>query len=314
MSLTINGTAAQIKEMLEYYDGYLIYGENSHTIARAKLENITVTFYTTNTILFQGKSEIGEYNIWAKKFNLPIQEEVTSDYEIYQHMSAIGCDEVGTGDYFGPVVVCSCFVREDQIDQLKHLGVKDSKLLMDDVIIDLALKLRNIVQYSILVLPPEKFNSLHRPEDNNLNFIKACLHNNAINSLMRKLSPTTPDCILIDEFTTKDKYFHYLRKLPNVEKNVVLIPKGERVHVSIAAASILARAAFLKEMTLLSKEVKVELLKGASRAVDKQAVGLIKSYGLSILNKIAKKKFVNTERVIEYCKENNIKIIENKEL
>ena len=67
-------------------------------------------------------------------------------------------------------------------------------------------------------------------------------------------------------------------------------------------------------MNELSKLVKVELLKGASRAVDKQAVGLIKSYGLTILNKIAKKKFVNTERVLEYCKENNIKVIETKEL
>ena len=135
-----------------------------------------------------------------------------------------------------------------------------------------------------------------------------------VSSLKNKLLPVKPDIVLIDEFTTKDKYFHYLRKLSNVEENIVLIPKGERVHISIAAASILARAAFLKEMNELSKLVKVELLKGASRAVDKQAVGLIKSYGLSILNKLAKKKFINTERVLEYCKENNIKVIENKEL
>ena len=206
MSHTINGTAAQIKEMLEYYDGYLIKGENAHTIARAKLENVSVTFYTTNTILFQGKSEDGEYNIWAKKFNLPIESEVESNYASYQTASAIGCDEVGTGDYFGPVVVCSCFVRADQIEQLKHLGVKDSKLLMDDVIIDLALKLKNIVQYSILVLPPERFNALHKPEENNLNFIKACLHNNAILSLKNKLQNTKPDVILIDEFTPVEKY------------------------------------------------------------------------------------------------------------
>ncbi len=310
MSHTINGTDAQIREMLEYYDGYLIKGENAHTIARAKLENVVVTFYTTNTILFQGKSEDGEYNIWAKRFNLPIEAEVESHYLPYQTMSAIGCDEVGTGDYFGPVVVCSCYVRSDQIEQLKRLGVKDSKLLMDDVIIDIALKLKNLVQYSILVLPPERFNALHRPEDNNLNFIKACLHNNAINSLKKKMAPEVPEIILIDEFTPREKYYHYLRKLSNVEQNVVLIPKGERVHVAIAAASILARAAFLKEMHELSKEIKIDLLKGAGVAVDRQAVGIIKSYGLSILDKIAKKKFSNTERIINYCQENNIKIKE----
>lgn len=307
MSHTINATAAQIKEMLEYYDGYLIKGENAHTIARAKMENVTVTFYTTNTVLFQGKVEDGEYNIWARKFSLPIETEVKSNYEKYQTMSAIGCDEVGTGDYFGPIVVCSCFVRADQIDQLKRLGVKDSKLLMDDVIIDLALKIKNLVTCSILVLAPEKFNSIHKVEDNNMNFIKAFLHNNAINSTIKKLEKR-PDAILIDEFTTKDKYFHYLRKVKEVEKDVVLIPKGERVHVSIAAASILARAAFLKEIKELSKEVKVELLKGASSSVDRQAIGLVKSYGISILDKIAKKKFVNTQRVLDFFETNNLKV------
>lgn len=307
MNHTINATAAQIKEMLEYYDGYLIKGENAHTIARAKMENVTVTFYTTNTVLFQGKVEDGEYNIWARKFSLPIETEVKSNYEKYQTMSAIGCDEVGTGDYFGPIVVCSCFVKADQIDQLKRLGVKDSKLLMDDVIIDLALKIKNLVTCSILVLSPEKFNSIHRVEDNNMNFIKAFLHNNAINSTIKKLDKR-PDAVLIDEFTTKDKYFHYLRKVKEVEKDVVLIPKGERVHVSIAAASILARAAFLKEIKELSKEVKVDLLKGASSSVDRQAIGLVKSYGISILDKIAKKKFVNTQRVLDFFETNNLKV------
>lgn len=313
MSPTINGTAAQIQEMLEYYDGYIVKGENPHTIARVKLENVSITFYSTNTILFQGKGELGEYNIWARKFNLPLEEEAVSTYEKYQNITAIGCDEVGTGDYFGPVVVSSCYVRSDQIEELKHLGVKDSKLLMDDVIINLALKLKNIVKYSILILSPEKFNQLHKPEENNLNFIKACLHNNAINSLIAKLDGDQFDAIIIDEFTTREKYFHYLRKLKNVEENVVLIPKGERVHVAVAAASILARAAYLKSMNELSKLVKADLLKGAGRSVDRQAVGLIKSYGTSVLDKIAKRKFVNTERILEYCQENNIKVVERKE-
>ena len=313
MSPTINGTAAQIKEMLEYYDGYVIKGDNPHTLARVKLENVTITFYTTNTILFQGKNELSEYNIWAKRFNLPLEDEAESTYDKYQSLSAIGCDEVGTGDYFGPVVVCSCYVKDNQIEELQHLGVKDSKLLMDDVIINLALKLKNIIKYSILILSPEKFNALHKPEENNLNFIKACLHNNAINSLKKKLGDDTFDIILIDEFTPIEKYFHYLRKLDDVEKNVALIPKGERVHVSVAAASILARAAFLKSLNELSKTVKVDLLKGASRAVDRQAIGLIKSYGTQILDKVAKRKFANTERILEYCRENNIKILESRE-
>ncbi len=308
MSNTIKATPAQIQEMLEYYNGYLTYNESPHTLAKARLEKVVITFYATNTVLFQGLDESSEYNIWAQKFDLSPSKSESNNYAMYENLSAIGCDEVGTGDYFGPVVVCSAFVKNSQIAELKHLGVKDSKLLTDDAIIELALKLRNIITYSILVLPPNRFNALHRTENDNLNFIKACLHNNAINSILKKLENVKYDAILIDEFTPKEKYLHYLRKLDNVVDTVVLIPKGERVHVSIAAASILARAAFLKEMKELSKVVKVGLLKGASSSVDRQAVGIIKSYGFNILNDIAKLKFANTKKIIAYVKANNIRI------
>ncbi len=308
MSKTIKATSEQIQEMLEYYKGYLVKCDSASTLGRVRLEKTVITFYATNTILFQGLEETTEYNIWAEKFGLEKSANSNPNYTMYEQLSAIGCDEVGTGDYFGPIVVCSAFVNANQVQELKHLGVKDSKLLMDDVIIDLALKLRNIITYSILVLPPERFNALHKTENDNLNFIKACLHNNAINSILKKLDNVKYDAIIIDEFTPEEKYYHYLKNVPNVVSGITFIPKGEKAHVAVAAASILARAAFLKEMKELSKLVKVDLLKGASTAVDHQAVGIIKSYGINILNKIAKRKFANTDKIINYMKSNNIKI------
>lgn len=308
MSHTIKVSQEQLNIMLDYYSGYLIYNDSPHTIAKAKLEKSVITFYATNTVLFQGVDETNEYNIWANKFNMTQIKTETPNYSVYENMTAIGCDEVGTGDYFGPIVVCSAFVRSDQISELKKLGVKDSKLLLDDAIIDIALKLRNIITYTILVLSPSKFNDLHKSNSDNLNFIKACLHNKSINSILKKLENVKYDAILIDEFTPKEKYLDYLKKVPDVNDSVILIPKGEKVHISIAAASILARAAFLKEMKELSKTVNVDLLKGASSSVDRQAVGLIKSYGFNVLHDIAKLKFANTEKIKKYVKDNNIKI------
>jgi ribonuclease HIII len=308
MSHTIKVSQEQLNIMLDYYSGYLIYNDSPHTIAKAKLEKSVITFYATNTVLFQGVDETNEYNIWANKFNMTQIKTETPNYSVYENMTAIGCDEVGTGDYFGPIVVCSAFVRSDQISELKKLGVKDSKLLLDDTIIDIALKLRNIITYTILVLSPSKFNDLHKSNSDNLNFIKACLHNKSINSILKKLENVKYDAILIDEFTPKEKYLDYLKKVPDVNDSVILIPKGEKVHISIAAASILARAAFLKEMKELSKTVNVDLLKGASSSVDRQAVGLIKSYGFNVLHDIAKLKFANTEKIKKYVKDNNIKI------
>ena len=308
MSHTIKVSQEQLNIMLDYYSGYLIYNDSPHTIAKAKLEKSVITFYATNTVLFQGVDETNEYNIWANKFNMTQIKTKTPNYSVYENMTAIGCDEVGTGDYFGPIVVCSAFVRSDQISELKKLGVKDSKLLLDDAIIDIALKLRNIITYTILVLSPSKFNDLHKSNSDNLNFIKACLHNKSINSILKKLENVKYDAILIDEFTPKEKYLEYLKKVPEVNDSVILVPKGEKVHISIAAASILARAAFLKEMKELSKTVNVDLLKGASSSVDRQAVGLIKSYGFNVLHDIAKLKFANTEKIKKYVKDNNIKI------
>ena len=308
MSHTIKVSQEQLNIMLDYYSGYLIYNDSPHTIAKAKLEKSVITFYATNTVLFQGVDETNEYNIWANKFNMTQIKTKTPNYSVYENMTAIGCDEVGTGDYFGPIVVCSAFVRSDQISELKKLGVKDSKLLLDDAIIDIALKLRNIITYTILVLSPSKFNDLHKSNSDNLNFIKACLHNKSINSILKKLENVKYDAILIDEFTPKEKYLEYLKKVPEVNDSVILVPKGEKVHISIAAASILARAAFLKEMKELSKIVKVYLLKGASSSVDRQAVGLIKSFGFNVLHDIAKLKFANTEKIKKYVKDNNIKM------
>ncbi len=312
MSHTIKVTKNQLQEMLDYYSGYLIYNDNPHTIAKAKLDKTVITFYATNTVLFQGINDTSEYNIWADKFALLHIKSEIPDYSVYENLTAIGCDEVGTGDYFGPIVVCSAFVRSDQIAELKKLGVKDSKLLLDDAIIDIALKLRNIITYSILVLSPAKFNELHKTNSDNLNFIKASLHNKAINSILKKLENVKYDAILIDAFTPKEKYLEYLKKTPEVNDSVILVPKGEKVHISIAAASILARAAFLKSMKELSKEVQVNLLKGASSSVDRQAVGLIKSYGFNVLNNIAKLKFANTEKIKKYIEDNNIKIKDMK--
>ena len=308
MSHTIKVTKDQLQEMLDYYSGYLIYNDNPHTIAKAKLEKTVITFYATNTVLFQGTDDTTEYNIWADKFNLSLINNDVPDYSKYENLSAIGCDEVGTGDYFGPIVVCSAYVPSNKINELKKLGVKDSKLLLDDAIIDIALKLRNIITYSILVLSPAKFNELSKTGNDNLNFIKASLHNKAINSILKKLENVKYDAILIDEFTPVDKYFEYLKRTPDVVKDVTLVPKGEKVHISVAAASILARAAFLKSMKELSKEVQVNLLKGASSSVDRQAVGLIRSYGFGILKQIAKVKFANTEKIKKIIKDNNIKV------
>ncbi len=295
----IKASMQQIQTMMDYYKGYLEYGTSNYTFARAKLTNATITFYRTNVVLFQGLNATIEYNKWAEQFNLPLDKTTHVDLVDYEHLSAIGSDEVGTGDYFGPIVVCATYTNSSTAQKLRHLGVKDSKLLTDKQMIPLALEIASIIPYSIIYLDPFKLNSLSSKFDN-LNFVKAYLHNKAINSILKKIGDVKYDAILIDEFTPKEKYLKYLENQQDIVTNVTTIVHGEKEYIGIAAASILARAAFLRELKKMSLEYKMELLKGAGHEVDRTAISFVRSYGFEALKKVAKIKFANTERVINY--------------
>lgn len=299
----IKATPEQVQQMIEAYQGYLEYETSKYTIARAKLPNVTITFYRTFVVLFQGLNETNEYNRWAKIFQLPIEDTSIEEPINYNNLIAIGTDEVGTGDYFGPIVVCATYTTLEAAEKLRHLGVKDSKLLTDSQMIPLAIKVANIIPYSLIFLDPLKINSLTKKYDN-LNFIKSYLHNKAINSILKKIGEVKYDAILIDEFTPKEKYLKYLEKQPNVIENVTTVVRGEKAHIGIAAASIIARAAFLRELKKMNAEYKMEFLKGAGPEVDHSAESFIRSYGFLELKKVAKIKFANTERIINYFKNN----------
>lgn len=295
----IKANSTQMNEMLEYYQGYLTYNSSEYIIARAKLPNVTITFYRTNVILFQGINETIEYNRWAKKYGLELDIIPDDIIEDVSNLSAIGSDEVGTGDYFGPIVVCATYVEQSKLEALRQLGVKDSKLLTDKQMIAMALQLSQMIPYAIVYLDPEKFNSLNKSKDN-LNFIKAYLHNKVINSILKKIPNVKYDAILIDEFTPKEKYFEYLHADKNVVKNVTLIKQGEKAHLSVAAASILARVTFLRELGKMSKAYDFELFKGAGPEVDRNAIAFVKAHGWDELKKVVKFKFANTKRIREY--------------
>ena len=299
----IKATTTQLEQMLSHYQGYLTYNTSEYTIARAKLSHATITFYKTNVVLFQGEKEAEEYNYWAKLFNLPLEDSIQAPTINYSNLSAVGSDEVGTGDYFGPIVVCAAYVSNEQISALKKLGVKDSKLLTDKQIIQIALELSKIIPYSIMFLEPERLNRLSK-EKSNLNFLKAYLHNKVIISILKKIENVKCDAILIDEFTPKEKYFEYLKNEANVYKNVTMITKGESAHLAIAAASILARYTFLRELNKLSNKYSFNFLKGAGPEVDRTAISFVKGYGWDALNEVAKMKFANTSRLREYFTQN----------
>ena len=214
------------------------------------------------------------------------------DPKIY-NSSSIGSDEVGTGDYFGPIVVTAAYVNKENISWLEELGVKDSKKLTDDKIMEIVPKIIKKIPYETLILTNKEYNEKYN-DDLNMNKIKAILHN----KVLSKLSSTyKSDYIIVDEFANKYVYFNYLKGIPNVVRNITFFTKGEDKHLSVACASLISRYIFIKEFDKLREKVDEFLPKGASDKVDEIGVKIIEKYGFDKLTEISKINFKNTTKI-----------------
>ena len=155
---------------------YEAWSENAKTPPQyakwqLKCENCVITCYTSGKTVFQGK----EANVYASPF---MEEELMQPkLTVKDILPQAGSDEVGTGDYFGPVVVCAAIVDKNTDALLHSLGVRDSKQLKDEDILNIAPEIIAKVPHSLLIVDNRKYNAVH--ETNNLNAIKAKLHNQA---------------------------------------------------------------------------------------------------------------------------------------
>lgn len=176
-----------------------------------------------------------------------------------------------------------------------ELGVKDSKQLTDENIHKLAKDVIHIVPYSLLILHNEKYNALQE-RGMNQGKMKALLHNQALYHVINKLDNEPYDGILIDQFVDPTTYFRYLSDETNIITSVYFATRAEELHVAVAVASIIARSAFLKEMSKLSRRARFTLPKGAGNQVDEAAARLIREHGKSILRQFTKLHFANTKK------------------
>jgi ribonuclease HIII len=272
----------------------------------AKVDGCTITAYKSGKVLFQGAAAEQESAKWGseqpssqinEKRKRPTHNHLPP--ESISSMSIIGSDEVGTGDFFGPITVVSAYVSKEQIPLVKELGVKDSKLLKDPQIIKIAKDLLQVIPYSLMVLHNEKYNAL-QSKGMTQGKMKAMLHHKAIENVIGKLPEGADlDAVLIDQFCEPDIYFRHTR----MDLNSSPVPyyfetKAETIHLSVAAASIIARYAFLKKMDELSEKTGVPIPKGAGPLVDQAAAKIILKHGTSYLKSITKAHFANTKKAI----------------
>ena len=296
MSYSTNLQDKQIDYLVKKYKDYELPPTNNYTLFRAKYKSVTITIFKTKTILFQGLNETEVANEIGQELGIKFENARQSNSSLAIDLSLIGTDEVGTGDFFGGVVVCACFVPKEKITEITKLGVRDSKELSDNKICEIAPTLMANLQYSALLLDPMKFNYLTKVKKMNMNKVKALLHNSAIKNLKKKV--TDYNGIIIDAFTPTDKYFEYLKDESEVERDVKLVEKAESRFACVAASSIIARYVFIKHMNEISKIVGFTIPKGASSKVDLAIQKILKTHPIKYLDNISKTNFKNLEKVL----------------
>lgn len=252
-----------------------------------KPENCVITCYTSGKTVFQGK----DANVYAAAF-MQGQDEIPNTATTNQYPQA-GSDEVGTGDYFGPVCVCASYVTQDNVDFLIKLGVRDSKQMSDADMLKIGPLLMERIPHSLLIVPPQKYNQVH--ESNNLNAIKAKLHNQAYINLAKKIE--LPSFKIIDQFTPETSYYRYLKNEPQIIRGIHFETKAEDKYLSVAVGSIISRYGFLKTWEEMEKKYNMTLPKGSGDKVDIAAQAFVERYGFERLGEIAKLHFKNTEKI-----------------
>lgn len=292
MSYSLHLNEIQTQLLIKEYYNNLETPTNNYTLFRANCNGSFITIYKTNTVLIQGKNEQALYEEICKLLNIDANIEKSTNDRVFDALSStIGTDEVGTGDFFGGIVVAGAFVKKDDILEIRKLGVKDSKEIDDAKILELAPILMQKIPYKVLLLEDLKYNYLVFKSKYNMNHIKALMHNHVILQMKNKI--TDYDSIIIDAFTTKPNYFNYLQNEKNVCEEVNLIEKAENKFISVACASIIARYTFLKHMDDLSNKVGFELPKGAGKVVDSAISMIYTEKGISIFKEISKLNFKN---------------------
>jgi ribonuclease HIII len=207
-----------------------------------------------------------------------------------------GLDESGKGDFFGPVVAATVIADKSAIEGWIKAGVKDSKRIVDTQIIKLDKVIREThgVAVATCLCGMAKYNLLMSRPRANLNRLLAWQHATALaQALSRKRAPRG----LLDQFSKQPLVQRELAKMGIKDFDLAMRTKAEEDPV-VAAASVVARAEYVRQMHALSKQFGGPLQKGAGPLVKEQAAQIIARFGARALGTFAKLHFRTAYEVV----------------
>lgn len=299
--ITIKVDKKTLDEIEQEYSEYITNRNIGYIIFVAKTPTNIITAYENKKgvnfkVTIQGENHIE----LAKKYCndpllFPKKKKESHDSMSFIDVDAqIGSDEVGTGDFFGPIVVCAAFVDHDAMKLIEEYKIQDSKKFTDKKIREIIPLLLKKVHYQVKILPNTKYNNAYL-SGFNTNKIKCILHNYVLTNLHERC-PYVKN-IYVDQFVSQENYYQYLNGIENVTKNIIFREKGESLFPSVALASCIARYYFLQEMDFYSKKLGVKIPLGAGKEVDEFSKKFVDKYGINELKKICKVSFKNYKNI-----------------
>lgn len=267
------------------------FSKPPHTIFTAKKKGINCSLYESGKLVVQG-AEIGPF------MEFYLEPEILQSFK-YTYETAeldltprIGVDEAGKGDFFGPLCIAGVFAEGDCVKKLKSIGVKDSKNIADKKILEIGKKIQETCIFHIVRINPAKYNELYL-QFKNLNSLLAWGHATIIEQMVQKSGCHN---VIIDQFAAEGVVKRALSR-KKIFLEISQRHRGEE-DLIVAAASILARQAFLEGIDKLSKEFNLPLPKGAGPQVIEMGKKFVLNYGQTALSKVGKLHFKTLNQIV----------------
>jgi ribonuclease HIII len=255
----------------------------------ARLPTVRAVYYDSGKLVLQGKDAAlaAEELLGAGAGSARAGIAVT--------VPTVGSDETGKGDFLGPLVVAAALVRPGHEALLAEYGVRDSKSVGDREAAAIADLLRVTVPHAVVSIDPPRYNELHREMGSNLNRLLAWAHGKAIEEVLAKREAAGAALLVVDQFAKGPLVPRALGPLGRAIR-LEMRPRAED-NPAVAAASILARAAFLAGLKRLGDSIGVALAKGAGPPADQAARRVLARGGPALLARVAKMHFKNAQKV-----------------
>jgi len=272
-----------------------------YMVFRARKEKTSVCVYTSGKLVAQGRdaSEFVEFLLEPEILRERMFENCNAggSAEPGPFSPHAGIDESGKGDFFGPLVIAAVYVPDEHAAaELLKFGVKDSKQIKNDqTILAVAGKIRTLLgnQMGMVTIGPEAYNRIYH-DFTSLNRLLAWGHARALENLLNNVPQCT--AALADKFGDE----HLILQALNEKGRKIRLEQRTKAEsdIAVAAASIMARAQFVRMMEKLGEEQETVLPKGAGPAVDETAAELYRKGGAELLGKVAKMHFRNAYKAM----------------